>query len=223
MQQVTRWGGALVRSMKAVSQIFKMDEFKIGADNCDTAQIVGNTALSADICEAHFRTVIGKKLDEVMIRQPEWKEKGYKENIRNMWNPNVDHFLRGLRHPHELIKCKPQLSITGGNNTSFAAWTDSVGSLGPNYNIENTLRSIAESEGHRVHDITIANVESWKKCFQWLKGVATQAGGAKKLNMTIVIFGMANDAHSFKKDDWTADQVKLYTDFKTLINGCDNC
>ena len=84
MQQVTRWAGAIVRGMKAVGQIFKMDKFKIGVDNCDTSEIVGNTALIADICETHFRTVIGKKLDEVMTPQPEWKIIGYNENIRSM-------------------------------------------------------------------------------------------------------------------------------------------
>ena len=73
-----------MRCMKAVGQIFKMDKFKIGVDNCDTSEIVGNIAWMADICETHFRTVIGKKLDEVMTPQPEWKAIGYKENIRNM-------------------------------------------------------------------------------------------------------------------------------------------
>ena len=111
----------MVRCMKAVSQIYKMNRFKIGADNCDTAQIVGNAGLMADICEAHFRSVIGKTLNEVMEPQPDWKTKGYTEDIRNAWNPNVDYFLRGLRNPHELIKSKPLLSIAGGNNTSFAA------------------------------------------------------------------------------------------------------
>ena len=92
MKTITLWAGSLVRSMKGVSTIFKMNKFKIGSDNCDSAQIVGNAGLMADICEAHFRSVPNKPFDEVMEPQPEWKTNGYVEDIRNLWNLNVDFF-----------------------------------------------------------------------------------------------------------------------------------
>ena len=148
MKTITLWGTSLVRCMKAASTIFMMNKFKIGSDNCDSAQIVGNAGLMADICEAHFRSVPNKPLNEVMKPQPEWKTKGYVEDIRNLWNPNVDYFLRALRNPHILIKSKPRMSIAGGDNTYFAAWTDSTGCLGSNYTIADSIRCIAEAEGH---------------------------------------------------------------------------
>ena len=60
--------------MKAIGSIFKMDKFKIGADNCESTEIVGNAGLMANICETHFRTVIGKTLYEVGAEQPNWNE-----------------------------------------------------------------------------------------------------------------------------------------------------
>ena len=119
----------------------------------------------ANICETHFRTVIGKTLDEVNVPQPDWKTTGYKENIRSVWGTYADMFLRALRASHELIKCRLQLSITGGNNTKFSAWTDSFGCFGKNYTIEDLIRSIAESEGHTVHDITIASGKTFSDAF----------------------------------------------------------
>ena len=117
MQKIAQWGGPLERCMKAVSQMFKMNRFKIGADNCDTAQIVGNTKMLAEICEGHARTVLGKTLDQVMEPQPNWKTDGYCEDIRNLWCTSIDWFLKALRNPHELLSSKPKLSITGGNGT----------------------------------------------------------------------------------------------------------
>ena len=207
--------------MKAVSTIFEMNKFKIGSDNCDSAQT--DAGLMAGICEAHFRSVPNKPLNEVMEPQPEWKTKGYVEDIRNLWNPNVDYFLRALRNPHVLIKSKPLLSIAGGDNTDFAAWTDSTGCLGSNYTLADNIRCIAEAEGHKVHDIRIASAYTYKDCFTWLKGLVAQAGGEKKLNMTILIIGMANDVHGFTKDELTANQVQFYTAFAALISACENC
>ena len=76
MKTITLWGTSLVRCMKAAITIFILNKFKIGSDNCDSAQIVGNAGLMADICEAHFRSVIGMTFHEVMEPQPKWKTKG---------------------------------------------------------------------------------------------------------------------------------------------------
>jgi hypothetical protein len=165
MLLVQRWAGSLCRAMKATGFMFKMDKFRVGADNCDTTEIVGDAGMMANICETHFRTVIGKTLDEVNVPQPDWKTASYKENIRNVWGTYADMFLRALRASHELIKCRLQLSITGGNNTKFSAWTDSFGCFGKNYTIEDLISSIAESEGHTVHDITTASGKTFSDAF----------------------------------------------------------
>ena len=90
--------------------------------------------------------------------------------------------------------------------------------MGKDYTIADNIRSIAESEGHVVHDITIASAKTYKDCYTWLQAMVTQLAGGnpKDLQMTILIVGMANDIHGFKKDQLTPTQVAFFTDFLRL-------